>query len=47
VSVETSNTPVEWARVPVTDGVLRDWLKTLSLVAIAVVVCLAYAHGSL
>lgn len=26
---------------------LRDWLKTLSLVAIAVVVCLAYAHGQL
>ena len=29
------------------EGELREWLKTLALVAIAVVVCLAYAHGSL
>lgn len=29
------------------DATFRDWLKTLSLVAVAVVVCLAYAHGTL
>ena len=29
------------------DAVILNWLRTLSLVAIAVVVCLAYAHGTL
>lgn len=30
-----------------TDAVILNWLRTLALVAIAVVVCLAYAHGTL
>jgi hypothetical protein len=29
------------------DAEIRDIVKTLALVAIAVVVCLAYAHGTL